>query len=211
VFNDLQFDSDGEGLGDACDGCPTVVDWTGAYTVNKWQSSTPVPYQPDSDDDGTPDACDPDAFGSAVLDLNGYPYNPGQIFDPGSAPSWGRLSGPPGSHVRIPVPLCDPDGDPDPSQITELSLMDLDATVEATLFDDDGLSLGSARRPWLECPRASREPRLLAHVLPRVRLRIWFSGRRRLRRPVRAGARVELQPLGHARAAARAPATDPGR
>jgi hypothetical protein len=145
-----QQDTDQDGVGDACDLCPNVADWNRSYIVKKWQSPTPIPYQPDSDEDGVPDACDPDGFGLVALDLNGAPYNPGQMLDPGDAPMSGRLAGPAGSRFRIPVPVCDPDEDPDPSQVTEVAFYDLDAAVDVMLLDDDGLALGVLRPGPLE-------------------------------------------------------------
>jgi len=157
VYNPTQADSDGDNLGDACDLCPLVNDWTGAYLVQKWISTTPVPYQPDSDGDGIPDACDPDAFGSASLDLNGLPYNPGHMFHPGSGESsFGRVAGPVGSRIRLPVPVCDASTQPGPISITEIAFGDLDPAVGVTLLDDDGLGIG-AIRPGPSGPAGSNQ------------------------------------------------------
>ncbi len=145
VYNPSQADIDGDNLGDACDLCPNVADWDGSYTVMKWQSTTPVPYQPDSDDDGVPDACDTDAFGSAALDFNGAPYNPGQMFQPDGFVMFGTVAGPAGSRFRIPVPVCDPTSQPGPSQITEIVFNGLTPAVDVTLLDDDGLGLERLR------------------------------------------------------------------
>ncbi len=145
VYNPAQIDTDGDLLGDACDGCPAVDDWNGSYIVKKWGPGNPVPWQPDSDGDGTPDACDSWAFGDVSVEVGGALYNPKRTVRPGDSTAAGRIAGPAGRSVRIPLPLCDPDGDPDPSLMTELVLTDLAPAADARLVDDDGLGLGAAR------------------------------------------------------------------
>jgi Zn-dependent metalloprotease len=52
VKNKDQANQDGDAFGDACDKCPVTKDPNPAFTPNG------MPFQPDSDDDGTPDTCD---------------------------------------------------------------------------------------------------------------------------------------------------------
>ena len=67
-MRDVQPDMDGDGLGDACDECPLVVDETNAYTAGiPGLGIEPAPLAPDSDDDGTPDACDDTPYGGGIL------------------------------------------------------------------------------------------------------------------------------------------------
>jgi hypothetical protein len=85
------------------------------------------------------------AFDRSGLELDGAAYNPGRIVRPGDGRKSGVVTGPQDARFRIPLPLCDPDGDPDPSLVTEVVFVDLDASVDGVLYDDDGLALGSLR------------------------------------------------------------------
>ncbi len=142
VYNDLQFDTDMDDLGDACDGCPNVADWVHAYSTPP--PFPPAPYQPDSDGDGTPDACDGQDFGAASLDLNGSSYDGTQTWAPGGAGATGTITGPAGARLRIPLPLC-AGVNPDPPSVPELVFTDLDPSVDVRLLDDDGLFAAAIR------------------------------------------------------------------
>ncbi len=52
TLNSNQANADGDAFGDACDLCPNTNEPNPAFKPNG------LPFQPDSDDDGTPDACD---------------------------------------------------------------------------------------------------------------------------------------------------------
>lgn len=144
VSNANQQDTDGDLFGDACDLCPNTPDQTYAYTIPVF-GEDPKPYQPDSDGDGIPDACDPEAFGTGGLVVDGNPYNPATAPKPDGKRHIMRATGPAGSAFRIPLPVCDP---ADPYALDEkvqLAFQGLDRALRARVLDEHGAEIGRTR------------------------------------------------------------------
>jgi hypothetical protein len=171
-YNPDLLDTDQDGKGDVCDGCPTVYDPPQSFLFNPWDpSAIPTPDEPDSDGDGTPDACDFDQFGLASLLVGGIGYNPSVgVVPAGGGSRTLQLSAPAETIVAVPIPACEPDpvGPIAFSRNTRLQITadGLAPDVRAFIVDDSGqrrteLTPGGARGErgaWIspDCGRGHR-------------------------------------------------------
>jgi Zn-dependent metalloprotease len=144
VANVDQLDGDGDELGDACDGCPEVVDETPAYGPGIPELGIePAPLEPDSDGDGTPDACDPLAFARVGVLEGGRPFVPANALRPDGSSraiqltTLQKVKG----TARLPVSACDLDGASllGSEERMEVALTGLPASVDAWIEDGRGL------------------------------------------------------------------------
>jgi Zn-dependent metalloprotease len=128
VPNTNQADTDGDHFGDACDKCPNTADPVWAYGFDG------NPFQPDSDEDGVPDACD------NLFIVDGIAGLPLAI---GGKLSRVEIDGAPGKVVTIPIDIC-PDGCPEwyrPGPSIDLDLGGLGPDILAYLTDENGNNL----------------------------------------------------------------------
>ncbi len=150
VANADQANSDGDDFGDACDDCPNADDVINAYTPGIPELGLdPQPYQPDSDGDGIPDTCDSFGFGEVGIAVDGAFSSLGVSPKPDGRRRAIEIAGPPGGSGRIPIDVCDPDGDPDgyaASEYVELGFEGLLPAVQASIVDDEGNRFGLSTR-----------------------------------------------------------------
>jgi Zn-dependent metalloprotease len=156
VANSSQTDADADGLGDACDLCPNTADNSNAYTVppclNPGDPSCPdpVPYQPDSDGDGIPNACETINFGVAGMLLGFSPWNPTRPIRPDGETREASIVLPPGAagaEFQVPLAMCDPAAPFQRAELAELQFTGLDARIDARVVDDRGRRVARAVQP----------------------------------------------------------------
>lgn len=164
-----QADLDLDGLGDACDPCPASAD-----DVSAWSSGIPelgIPPKPiltDTDGDGTPDACDPEIWGSRVrVRVGGLDLSPRDSpFAVDAAPVRVDVDAPPGSSIELRLPSCPAErcGDwLDAGDALNLSIDLLSDDVTVWVLDDRGHTMGrSTAAP--RGARGGREPRPLGFL-----------------------------------------------
>lgn len=132
VFNPDQADTDGDLYGDACDGCPGDADTTPAMGFNG------MPFEPDSDGDGTPDQCDTSwTLGSAPI-AGGISASPDRRKLTWRLDGLSRTSVP---LVTCPEPCAEVDSSPLLGQDMVLDLGALPAGVTALVTDEGGLAV----------------------------------------------------------------------
>jgi hypothetical protein len=179
VDNPDQADADGDQLGDACDACPNDEDSLVSYGYFKdplTGETTVFPRVPDSDGDGTPDACDNGGIGRARIEVDGLPFRPARGPRPDGRARRVKLTGLPGQSVSIPVPICLEDcaEAPPANQCVSFAFPGLSGDVLATLTDDGGKSaakvpkLGERRLGRLQ-PRGGERYYLNFTLSPRFR------------------------------------------
>lgn len=109
VANTDQADTDGDKIGDACDKCANDPDPTVAWGYFKDPLTGEVHFQqvvPDTDGDGTPDACDVDGIGRTVILVDGEPFKPALGPQPDGLSRTVKITAEPGTAVSVPLPLC---------------------------------------------------------------------------------------------------------
>lgn len=130
--NALQTDGDGDMAGDACDQCPATTENITAWTMgNPDLGIEPKPMQPDSDGDGTPNACDDD-FWFIDIDWESAIKNirPFEFIDV-------TVDGEPGAILTLPLPACSPaEGG------ANVVLQGLDANIFPQLVNQEGIGAG---------------------------------------------------------------------
>lgn len=150
VANPGQENADGDEYGDACDDCPNDEDLIYAYTPGIPELGIPPqPYQPDTDGDGIPDVCDSHGFGEVGVVVDGRFSSLGVSPKPDGSRRAIEIVGPAGGSARIPIDVCDPDGDPDgyaSSEYVELAFEGLLPAVRASIVDDSGNRYGLSTR-----------------------------------------------------------------
>jgi hypothetical protein len=150
VYNPDQANADGDEYGDACDDCPNDEDTIFAYTTGFPELGIPPePYQPDTDGDGIPDVCDDYGFGEVGVAVDGAFSNLGVSPKPDGRRRKVDIVGPPGGTAKIPIDVCDPDGDPDgymSSEYVELGFEGLLPAVQASIVDDAGNRYALSRK-----------------------------------------------------------------
>lgn len=136
-------DVDGpDGVGDACDKCPATTEIITAWTMgNPDLGIEPKPIQPDSDGDGTPNACEDDF---RVIDIDWETaikaIRPFEFIDV-------TVDGEPGDLLILPLPACAPaEGGAETLQLNRnFVLQGLDPNIFPHLVNQEGAGAGKPR------------------------------------------------------------------
>ena len=148
VGNADQTDTDGDLIGDACDRCAHDRDPNAAWGYFKDPVTGDVHFQlvvPDTDGDGTPDACDVDGNGRTVIQIDGSPFKPAMGPRPDGQTRSMRITADPGTSVSIPIPLClgDCPEAPPPGACVSFEFSGLSPQVLAAVTDERGEGVGA--------------------------------------------------------------------
>jgi Zn-dependent metalloprotease len=136
VNNSDQANADGDSFGDACDLCPHTKEPNPAFKPNG------MPFQPDSDGDGTPDACDPSILYDGRTVVFGAIQPDGRFRE-------AEVEALPATVQRMPLVICARDC---PEWFAQndrivLRLKGLDESTRVWVTDEDGNSVKKATGP----------------------------------------------------------------
>lgn len=156
VPNANQTDADMDDWGDACDLCPNVPDNSNPYSPCPPSDPCPLkPYQPDSDGDGTPDACDSLPFGGLSLQVDGSGYNPADAPVADGTAHSGAIGGS-GAGFKIPFQACGTGNTFLLDEMVQLAFTGLDPGIDAWIADERGRRVARLRGPGPAAPRGMR-------------------------------------------------------
>jgi hypothetical protein len=148
VANTDQTDTDGDLIGNACDACANDRDPNAAWGYFKDPVTGEVHFilvVPDTDGDGTPDACDVDGIGRTVIQIDGSPFKPAIGPRPDGRTRAMRITADPGTIASIPIPLClgDCPEAPSPGACVSFEFSGLSPQVLAAVTDERGEGAGA--------------------------------------------------------------------
>jgi hypothetical protein len=133
LANSYQFNADGDAFGDACDLCPNTKEANAKFKPNG------MPFQPDSDDDGIPDACDTSfLFDGRTIFFGGIEPD-GRFHD-------AEVEARPETFQRVPLVLCARDCPEwfDRHDRLIMLLTELDESTRVWVTDENGNSVKKA-------------------------------------------------------------------